>query len=101
METNLFLNAALRIKANQAAPRARIYSPLHEFVAKARKQFGETAKKGKGSFGFYLGLLKPLPVSVLYLWLADINDSPNLSSPESKRKVFWWRYAENRKASRE
>ena len=41
----------------------RIHSELHELVDKARKDFGETATKGKGSFGFYLRMLKRVPTS--------------------------------------
>jgi hypothetical protein len=67
-------------------------SELHEVVAKLRESFGETAKNGKGSFGFYLALLKRVPISTLYIWLGDIKDSPRLDTPEARRKVFWWKY---------
>jgi len=70
----------------------RIHSELHELVDKARKDFGETATKGKGSFGFYLRMLKRVPTSTIYQWLADIKDSPKLNTPLSRRKVFWWKY---------
>ncbi len=69
-----------------------IHSELHELVDKIRKDFGETATKGKGSFGFYLRLLKPVPTHVIYMWLGDIKDSPKLADPLSRRKVFWWKY---------
>jgi len=61
-------------------------------VDKARKDFGETATKGKGSFGFYLRMLKRVPTSTIYQWLTDIKDSPKLNTPLSRAKVFWWKY---------
>ena len=70
----------------------RIHSELHELVDKARKDFGETATKGKGSFGFYLRMLKRVPTSTIYQWLIDIKDSPKLNTPLSRAKVFWWKY---------
>lgn len=68
------------------------HSELHEVIATMRKDFGETAKKGKGSFGFYLGLLRKVPLSVIYQWLGDIKDSPNLDTPLARAKIFWWKY---------
>lgn len=44
-------------------------SPLHEFVNKARLELEETSKKGDGSYGFYLGHLKKIPMSELYSML--------------------------------
>ena len=70
----------------------RIHSELHELVDKARKDFGETATKGKGSFGFYLRMLKRVPTSTIYQWLAEIKDSPKLNTPLARRKIFWWKY---------
>ncbi len=70
----------------------RIHSELHELVDKMRKNFGETAIRGKGSFSYYLGMLKRVPNSTIYLWLAEIKDSPKLNTPLSRRKVFWWKF---------
>lgn len=70
----------------------KIHSELHEVVAKLRKDFGETATKGKGSFGFYLGLLRRVPISTLYVWHASVLDSPKLNTGEARGKVFWWKY---------
>lgn len=74
------------------APPKGIHSELHELVAKMRRDFGETAKTGKGSFGFYLGILKRVPLFTIYRWLAEIKDSPNLTTPEARCKIFWWKY---------
>lgn len=72
--------------------RNSIHTELHELVANLRKDFGETAEKGKGSFSFYLGLLKKVPVRTIYMWHAEIKQSPNLNTPMSRCKVFWWKY---------
>lgn len=73
-------------------PNHRIHSELHELVARIRKDFGETATKGKGSFGYYLRLLKPVPMFLLYQWVADIKQSRNLTTSIARCKVFWWKY---------
>lgn len=69
-----------------------IHSELHELVDKMRKDFGEIATKGKGSFSYYLGMLKRVPNSTIYLWLAEIKDSSKFNTPLSRRKIFWWKY---------
>ena len=69
-----------------------IHSELHELVDKMRTDFGETAIKGVGSFGYYLGLLKKVPISLIYQWLGDIRESPKLDTPLARCKVFWWKF---------
>ena len=69
-----------------------IHSELHEVIAKMRKDFGETATKGVGSFGFYLGLLKNVPLTNIYRWLADAEGRPSINTPTKKAKNFWWKY---------
>ena len=49
-----------------------IHSELHQVIAQMRRDFDETAKKGVGSFGFYLGILKNVPLTNIYRWLGDI-----------------------------
>ena len=73
-------------------PPKGIHSERHELIAKMRENFGETAAKGVGSFSFYLGLLKNVPISTLYMWLAQIKDSPKLDTPLARRKIFCWKY---------
>lgn len=73
--------------------KTHIHSELHELVDKMRKDFGETEIKGKGSFSFYLGILKKVPTPIIYSWLAEIKDSPALDTPLARRKVFWWKYS--------
>ena len=76
----------------------RIHSELHEMIDKMRNDFGETAKKGVGSFSYYLGMLKKVPTGTIYLWLADIKDSTNLDTPLARAKIFWWKYKTWKKA---
>jgi len=80
------------LKRTPRKPKAGIHTELHEIVDRLRTDFGETETKGKGSFGFYLRLLKPVPTSVLYRWIGDIKDSPKLNTPIARAKVFWWLY---------
>lgn len=80
--------------------RNSIHSELHELVAVLRKDFGEEAEKGKGSFSFYLGLLKKIPVTTIYMWHAEIKQSPNLTTPLSRCKIFWWKYSQFKKKSK-
>lgn len=67
-----------------------IHSELHELVDTLRSEFGETAKTGKGSFGFYLGLLKKVPLSTLYAWRANANE--NNKDKSVRCRIFWWQY---------
>lgn len=76
---------------NRKAPRG-IHSELHEQIDNMRKDFGETSSKGKGSFSYYLGMLKRVPTQTIYQWLGDIKQSPNLNTPISRCKVFWYKY---------
>lgn len=62
----------------------RIHSGLHALVSESRSLFGEDAKTGKGSFGFYLGFFKRLGEDRVRIFLADAKESR-----DPKRK-FWW-----------
>ena len=70
--------------------RPGIHSELHDLVDKMRKDFGETAKYGVGSFAYYLGMLKRVPNSTIYRWLAEIKDSPKLiwHADHPKRNLY-------------
>jgi len=70
-------------------PRERnphLHSELHALVDEVRIQFGETAKKGKGSFSFYLGFFKRLGVQKVRQILAEVKQS----EPDEPAKLFWW-----------
>ncbi|MFH1088279.1 MAG: hypothetical protein V1719_00345 [Patescibacteria group bacterium] len=64
-----------------------LHSDLHLLVDEARTLFGETAKKGPGSFGFYLGFFKRLGVTKVRQLLAEIKES-RIDNPG---KLFWWK----------
>ena len=85
--------------AKKKAP-SWMHSELHELVAKMREDFDEAdIKRGKGSFGFYIGKLKGVPLFTIKRWLAEIADSPKLDTSEARRRVFWWYWREYKKTS--
>lgn len=81
-----------KYKPKEKKVRNSIHTELHELVANLRKDFGETAEKGTGSFSFYLGLLKKVPVPTIYMWYNSIRQSQNLNTPLARCKVFWYTY---------
>ena len=64
-----------------------LHSEIHLLVDETRQLFHETAKKGPGSFGFYLGFFKRLGVKKVHQILAEVKQS-NASEPA---KLFWWK----------
>ena len=57
-------------------PNQRLHSELHVLIDEIRKEFGEVhIKKGKGSFGFYLGLLRNVPITMIWQWRSEIRQS--------------------------
>jgi len=69
---------------------AHLHSELHELVDIVRLQFGETAKKGPGSFGFYLGFFKRLGLPTVRRILAEMKESGN----GTEGKLFWFKVKE-------
>ena len=59
-----------------------------------RKDFKETAKKGKGSFSFYLGFFKRMRVEKVYEIWSEVKDLARKHPALDKRKVFWSRIGE-------
>lgn len=74
-----------------------VHTELHEVIFKMREQFGEKNKTGVGSFGYYLGRLKNVPLSTIYMWLSEIKQGRDI---RNEGKVFWWKYREWRKAKK-
>ncbi len=71
-------------------PRERnphLHSEIHLLVDEARNLFGETAKKGPGSFSFYLGFFKRLGAAKVHQILAEVRQS-DASDP---KRLFWWK----------
>ncbi len=65
----------------------RMHSPMHVLVDEMRIYFNETAKKGVGSFGFYLGFIKRLGLPIAKRLFAETKES-NVETPV---KIFWWK----------
>jgi len=63
-----------------------IHSQLHYLIDEMRQHFNETARKGKGSFGFYLGILKRVPIQKLYEFFS-LSKQPEV---KNSKKLFWW-----------
>ena len=61
-----------------------MHSEIHALVSEARTMFGETAKKGKGSFGFYLGFFKRVGTVRVRQLLAECREA------NDPKKSFWW-----------
>jgi len=64
-----------------------LHSELHLLVDEARTLFGEKAKKGPGSFSFYLGFFKRLGAQEVRQLLAEVEES-KIDNPG---KLFWWK----------
>ncbi|MFW0871003.1 MAG: hypothetical protein ACKKL4_00915 [Patescibacteria group bacterium] len=73
--------------ANQSALH---HTPLQLFVDDARNYFGETSRHGIGSFSYYLGMCKKIPMHTLYQIFGEAKQAPNKSRLQ-KKKLFWWK----------
>ncbi|MBU1046263.1 hypothetical protein KKH36_00595 [Patescibacteria group bacterium] len=69
--------------------KSSLHSEKHYLVSEIREYFGETAKKGKGSFSFYLGFFKRIPVSTIYQYWSEVKESRK--SIKAQQKIFWWK----------
>lgn len=89
-------NAPKKIAPSMANPFARaikverkavhgIHSELHALVDETRKMFGETATKGRGSFGYYLGFFKKVGIDRVRVFLAEVKQA------NTPQKLFWWK----------
>lgn len=70
-----------------------IHSALHLFVDEIRKEYGETAKKGKGSFSYYLGFVKRIGLQRAYQIRAEIKSG----GARAPKKLFWWHIGQEQK----
>lgn len=68
-------------------PNPNLHSDVHWLVDELRKTFGETAKKGKGSFGFYLGFVKRIGFQKAYQLWSEVKQS----NAKDKGRLFWWK----------
>ncbi|MBU4536491.1 hypothetical protein KJ603_00440 [Patescibacteria group bacterium] len=69
--------------------KSSLHSEKHYLVAEIREYFGETAKKGKGSFSFYLGFFKRIPESTIYQYWSEVKESRK--PIKAQQKIFWWK----------
>lgn len=80
-------------KAQAKTANLHLHSDLHALVDEVRTQFGETAKKGPGSFSFYLGFFKRLGTKRVREILAEVKES-KIDHPA---KLFWWKIKQETK----
>lgn len=66
-----------------------LHSEKHYLVDEIRNYFGETAKKGIGSFSFYLGFFKKIPKATIYQYWSEVKESRK--PIKDQQKLFWWR----------
>lgn len=75
-------------------PPKGIHTQLHELVAELIKEYNEPPEIPIGTrrvktFGYYLGKLKHVPISTIYMWRSEIRQSRDVKTPG---KIFWWKY---------
>lgn len=65
------------------------HSRMHELVDTTRNYFGDKAVHGQGSFSYYLGFFKKIPVSDIQQMFEESKRSgkPLLG----QKKLFWWK----------
>ncbi len=78
-----------RPRAAGKASAQKIHTELHALVSEIRNGFGETAKKGRGSFGFYLGFFKRAGVQSVRRLYAELKDQHGTVP----KRLFWWSLA--------
>ena len=78
-----------------AKPALGIHSEVHALVDEIRKSFGETSKKGIGSFGYYLGFFTRIGVVRIRQLYAESKDAAD------PKKAFWWRIGDMSRKQKE
>ena len=66
------------------------HSELQLFVDECRNYFGEKARYGQGSFSYYLGFCKKIPMLDLWQMYGEAKQAKNKTRFEQK-KLFWWK----------
>lgn len=72
-----------------------LHSEKHYLVDEIRNYFGETAKKGLGSFSFYLGFFRDIPEKTIYKFWSEVKQSNK--SLKDQQKLFWWKIGQYKK----
>lgn len=71
-----------------------LHSELHAFVDEVRQRFGETAKSGRGSFGYYLGFFKKVGLEHARAYFADVRQA------NDPKRLFWWHIGQHIKRNK-
>lgn len=82
------INSIISLK-NLEQKKLSLHSEKHYLVNEIRNYFGETSKKGVGSFSFYLGFFKKIPQKIIYQYWSETKQSRK--SISSQQKIFWWK----------
>jgi len=82
-------NIGAIISRKNIAEKKTLHSEKHYLVDEIRKYFGESAKKGVGSFSFYLGFFKKIPEKQIYQFWAEAKQSRK--PLKGQQKLFWWK----------
>ncbi len=65
------------------------HSEMQELVDEIRKYFNEVAVRGEGSFSYYIGFFKKIPISEIKRFFAEVKQTKK--STFDKKKLFWWK----------
>ena len=80
-----------------AVKKSTIHTEKHAIIAELRQEYGDTAKSGAGSFGWYLGLLRGMENDIVYRLRSEVRQS----DVTSKAKVFAWKVRDYKKKQKE
>jgi hypothetical protein len=64
-------------------------NPKNELIDEIRKYFKETARFGIGSFPYYIGMFKTIPVYEIRQMFEE--SKRTTKSLQDKKKLFWWK----------
>lgn len=89
------VNAFQFVLARMTAPKpkTRIHTEKQDLIKQMIERFHEPKEivvggKKRAMFGYYCGRLKNVSVSLLYQWLSEIKQSPDI---RNEGAVFWWK----------
>ena len=72
---------------------------LQLYVDEVRTYFQENARYGKGSFSYYLGFCKKIPLQDLWQIFGEAKQAKNKTRFEQK-KLFWWKIGQYLRATK-
>ena len=89
IENKKGIKSIASVLQEKTATKTTLHTEKHYLVNEIRNYFGETAKKGKGSFGFYLGFFNRVPLNIIYQYWAEVKESRK--PIKNQQKIFWWK----------